>query len=552
MPRHLPQRATGEIASLRLRGGVWATLGILCAAASSGDSPAVAPGRYLAAAGDCISCHTRPGGAPFAGGLAFETPFGTIYSSNITPDAQTGIGRWSAGDLRRAMHEGIARDGSHLFPAFPYTSFTRVSDADIAAIYAYLRTVPAVRYTPPRNGMLFSMRWPMALWKSLHFEPGRFATDAAKPPEWNRGAYLVEGLGHCGACHTPRNWLYAEQAARAFQGGALQAPVSKDKQRRWSAIDLTSSPQGLGPWSIADLTQYFQTGVSPRAGAFGPMNEVIVNSLRLLAPEDLRAMAVYLKGLPGRAYEGEAVSPQRASTGAPIYKARCEKCHGRSGRGGFFSGPPVAGSAVVQAEDPASLINIIIYGPETPREISYGAWETMPSYGDVLDDAQIQALGEIRPVGPHLRLGVTAGNHVLESPLRLGRGHRQHLQVHGEIVGRRLLREDHADGAHLLTHRLHDMRAIVDDILVVRAAHRRSAREDTENKQGAVLVHVNSSAACAPRIAMALLVHRPAHDHAVATGRPPGILREERAAAAGLVRHGGQARIVEQSGGALH
>lgn len=375
---------------MRLRTWVWAILGVLGAAAAA--APPVAQNYYLATAGNCVSCHTRPGGAPFAGGLAFDTPLGTIYSTNITPDVQTGIGAWSAADLRRAMHEGLARDGSHLFPAFPYTSFTKVSDADVAAIYAYLRTVPAVRYTPPGNGALFSMRWPLAAWNGWFFQPGRYRADAAKSAEWNRGAYLVEGLGHCGACHTPRNWLLAEQSARAYQGGNLQSVVSKDKRRRWSAVDLTSSPQGLGPWSITDLTQYFQTGVSARAGTFGPMNEVIVNSLRLLAPEDLRAIAVYLKSLPGRSYSGETVSPQLASIGAPIYKARCEKCHGRSGRGGFFSGPPVAGSAVVQAGDPASLINIIIYGAETPHEISYGAWETMPSYGDVLDDAQIQAL----------------------------------------------------------------------------------------------------------------------------------------------------------------
>ena len=390
MSRHLPQRTTREIASLRLHKRVWVILSVLGAAASA--APAVAQSKYLATAGDCVSCHTRSGGAPFAGGLAFDTPFGTIYSTNITPDVQTGIGSWSAGDLRRAMHEGIARDGSQLFPAFPYTSFTRVSDADVAAIYGYLRTVPAVRYTPPDNGTLLSMRWPLAAWKGLFFEPGRYRANPAKPVEWNRGAYLVEGLGHCGTCHTPRNWLYAEQSAKAYQGGAVQAAVAKGKRRRWSAVDLTSSPQGLGPWSITDLTQYFQTGVSARAGTFGPMNEVIVNSLRFLAPEDLRAMAMYLKSLPGRAYAGKTVSPQMVSSAAPIYKARCEKCHGRSGHGGFFSGPPLAGSAVVQAEDPASLINIIIYGPETPHEISYGAWETMPSYGDVLDDGQIQAL----------------------------------------------------------------------------------------------------------------------------------------------------------------
>ena len=378
--------------------GAAVLLGTAARAASlaSGAASAVAAtaeqGRYLAAAGNCVSCHTRPGGAPFAGGLAFLTPFGTIYSTNITPDVQTGIGSWSATDLRRAMQQGTDRNDAHLFPAFPYTSFTRVSDADISAIYAYLRTLPAVRYRPPDNGMWFAMRWPMVLWNGLFFRAGRFAITWSRSAEWNRGAYLIEGLGHCGGCHTPRNLLLAEQADKAYQGGTLQGAVTKHKVRRWSAVDLTASPRGLGSWSITELTQYFQTGVSARAGSFGPMNEVIVNSLRLLAPEDLHAMALYLKSLPARAYTDEPVSPQLVSNGAPIYQARCEKCHGRSGRGGLFSGPPLAGSAVVQAEDPASLINITLYGPDTPQALSYGAWETMPDYGGVLDDAQIAAL----------------------------------------------------------------------------------------------------------------------------------------------------------------
>ena len=349
-------------------------------------------GRYLANAGNCVSCHTRPGGAPFAGGVPFVTPLGTIYSTNITPDVLTGIGSWSVADLRRAMQHGVARNGDYLFPAFPYVSFTKVSDADITAIYAYLRTLPAVRYRPPDNGVMFAMRWPMLLWNSLYFKPERFAISLAGTGEWNRGAYLVEGLGHCGACHTPRNLLLAELPAEAYQGGTLQAAVSRQQVRRWSAVDLTASPRGLGAWSVTELTQYLQTGVSSRAGSFGPMNEVIVNSLRLLSADDLHAMAVYLKSLPARSYTDEPVSSGLMSQGAPIYKARCEKCHGRSGRGGLFSGPPLAGSAVVQAQDPASLINIIVYGPEAPRAVSYGDWESMAAFGGVLDDAQIAAV----------------------------------------------------------------------------------------------------------------------------------------------------------------
>jgi len=382
-------------------------LGLLCAAALLADTAragrtlggaasemAATPeqGRYLVAAGNCVSCHTRPGGTPFAGGLPFSTPVGVIYSTNITPDVQTGIGSWTAADLRRAMQHGVARNGDHLFPAFPYTAFTKVSDADIQAIYAYLRTLPAVSYRPPGNGLPFAMRWPMVLWNRLFFKPGRFGINLTQSAEWNRGAYLVAGLGHCGSCHTPRNLLLAEQSERAYHGGVLQAPVTDKQERRWSAVDLTNSARGLGAWSVAELAQYFQTGVSARAGAFGPMNDVIVNSLKLLAPEDLHAMAVYLKSLPARVYEDERVPAQQLSEGAPIYKARCEKCHGRSGRGGLFTGPPLAGSAIVQAEDPASLINVILYSPAMAEQVTYGGWDNMPAYATILNDAQIAAV----------------------------------------------------------------------------------------------------------------------------------------------------------------
>ena len=353
---------------------------------------AVERGKYLADAGNCISCHTRPGGDPFTGGVPFETPFGTIYSTNITPDMETGIGRWTAEDLRRAMQEGLGPNGRRLLPAFPYTSYTKVTDADVAAIYAYLRTLKPIRNQTPKNGFLVSQRWAMALWNAAFFVPGRYVPDSNKSAEWNRGAYLVEGLGHCGACHTPRNSFMAEQAQRAYQGGAMSAAVAGNKVRRWSAVNLTSAKHGLGSWSVDDLTKYLRVGFSARAGTFGPMNEVVVNSLMKLKAEDVRAMAVYLKSLDGPEYTGESVSPSMAKMGESTYIDRCKKCHSESGRGGIFSAPPLAGSAIVQAEDPASLINIILYGPELPKEVSFGAWGTMQNYGDVLSNAEVAAL----------------------------------------------------------------------------------------------------------------------------------------------------------------
>jgi alcohol dehydrogenase (quinone), cytochrome c subunit len=393
----LPRRSSSPIAI-----ALFVALIGTCAISRSDDSASAAPtpttstpverGRYLAAAGNCFSCHTREGGAPFTGGVAFETPLGTIYSTNITPDKDTGIGDWKLADLRRAMHEGIAADGGALFPAFPYPSYTKVSDADVAAIYAFLRTLQPVKYTVPDNSAWFWMRWPMRIWNAMFFKPGRYTANASKDDEWNRGAYLVEGLGHCSACHTPRNWAMAEIPERAFQGGVLLDKVTHHQRREWSAVDLTQSKHGIASWSVNDLTKYLHTGFSARAGTFGPMNEVIVNSLKKLDEQDVRAMAVYLKSLPARAYTGAKVTEEQAKAGAAIYEEHCEECHSSSGRGGIFKAPPVAGSAIVQADNPASLVNVLLHGPSQPKEVSFGSWETMPAFADKLSDQEIVAV----------------------------------------------------------------------------------------------------------------------------------------------------------------
>ena len=361
--------------------------------ATTGPVPdTIARGKYLAAAGDCVSCHTRHDGADFSGGVGFETPLGTIYSSNLTPDNETGIGTWTAADLRSAMHEGIGRGGRRLFPAFPYTSFTKVSDQDVDAIYAYLRTLKAVRYSPPANGILFTQRWAMALWNALFFDRGRFRPDAKQTAEWNTGAYLVQGLGHCGACHTPRNTLLAEVADQAFAGGTVADAVAPGKTRGWFAVNLTPAHNGLASWSVDDLAKYLKTGFSPRAGAFGPMVDVVANGTMQLTSEDVRAMSVYVKSLPAQKEKDRPVVAGSTQSGGAIYKERCEKCHASSGRGGFLTGPPLAGSAVVQADDPSSLINIILYGQGTAKNLPSSAWETMKPYADVLSDEDVAAV----------------------------------------------------------------------------------------------------------------------------------------------------------------
>ncbi len=374
----------------RAQGGAQAS-GAGSAAPRTADST-IQQGKYLAAAGDCASCHTRPGGAAFSGGVPVITKLGTIYSSNITPDDQTGIGAWSLDDFRTAMHDGIAPGGRHLFPAFPYTSFTRVSDADVAAIYAYLRTLQPVRYAPPADSLLFRQRWAMAFWNPLFFKSGRFEPDPRQSGQWNRGAYLVEGLGHCDACHSPRNFFMAEQTSRAYSGGTFDEQVPGGQTRRWSAVNLTSSRTGLAAWSVDNLAGYLKTGFSLRAGVFGPMNDVVDRSLRNLSDDDVHAMAVYLKSLPPQR-SGEAAPPKAAVTaGARLYSDNCEECHMSSGRGGLFSAPPLSASAVVQAGDPASLINIILYGPDQPQDIKLGGWETMKPYRNDLSDAEIAAV----------------------------------------------------------------------------------------------------------------------------------------------------------------
>ncbi len=359
---------------------------------------AVESGRYLAQAANCVSCHTASNGKPFAGGKAFATTYGfigNVYSSNITPDRETGIGSWTEADFIRAMRLGIAPDDKHLFPAFPYTAFTKLTTPDIKALYAYLRTVPPVRAVPPSNSFWFRQRWAVGLWKKLYFKPGAVAPKATESDAWNRGSYLVEALGHCSACHTPRNVLLAERSDAHLMGGAQIDEVEPGKHRRWSAPNLTSAESGLGPWSADELKKYLKTGHSRRAGAFGPMNEVIANSLQHLTNTDIAAMALYLKSLAANENSPrETLSEEAHAAGQALYDEHCEECHLSSGRGGFRKAPPVAGNAIVQAQDAASLINVILYGatPAADLPASFDAWEDMPGFKDDMTDAEVAQL----------------------------------------------------------------------------------------------------------------------------------------------------------------
>ena len=356
-------------------------------------------GEYLAAAGNCLSCHTNGDDNPFAGGLAFETPFGTIYSTNITSDPENGIGGWSLEDFTNAVRLGEAPDGKHYYPVFPYTSFAKVSDEDVAAIYAYLKTVAPVKSTPPANDLSFpySQRWALGLWKWMYFDASSFEPQRSQSEEWNRGAYLVEGLGHCSMCHTPRNFVGANDASLAMTGGTYMTRV-EGKLSAWSAPNLTSADVGLAMWTVDDITDYLKLGVSHRAGVFGPMNEVVVNSTRHLSKEDVGAMAVYLKSLPANSQDsGEPATADVLRAGSLQYDIHCGSCHLPTGEGSPEQGPPLIGSPVVLDVDPASLINITLYGAQTPHtppsdEWASRTWIRMDPYDNLLDDEQVANL----------------------------------------------------------------------------------------------------------------------------------------------------------------
>ena len=351
------------------------------------DDP-VALGRYLVDAGDCQSCHTAPGGTPFAGARGIRTPFGIIYSANITPDPKTGIGTWSEADFYRAMHKGIAHGGKNLYPAFPYTYFTRMSRPDVDAIYAYLRTLPPTYQVKPANKLPFplNIRPLMAIWNALFFKPGEFRPNPAMSAEWNRGAYLVWGPGHCGGCHTPKNLLLADRNGHALQGAKLND---------WVALDLTEDPRkGLAGWSNGDVVEFLRSGRNAHAAASGSMQEVIYYSTSRMSDSDLAAIATYLKQLPPRRRMKGFNPPSAAAmtAGEAIYTDTCAACHGANGEGQPRTFPPIAGDASVQARDPTTIVRIILAGSRSVPTPAAPTPLAMPAFDWKLDDSEVAAV----------------------------------------------------------------------------------------------------------------------------------------------------------------
>jgi mono/diheme cytochrome c family protein len=361
---------------------------LLCTASSLGAEPStetIAKGKALTEAGDCASCHTTDPSKPFAGGKRIETPFGGIYSANLTPDRDTGLGQWNDEDFLRAMRFGVAPDGSRYYPAFPYPHFTKLTRQDVLSIRAYLGTLPPVRNAPPAP----QLRWPlnhrvlMRAWNFLFFRPGISEPDQNKSAEWNRGAYLVEGLSHCGACHTPKNFLGAEKRNERFTGGAVDG---------WFAPRLDGAMRtGLKSWSVDDVVEYLQSGRNAHSHAGGPMAEVVLNSTSRMTDSDVRAMAVYLKSLPVAVPEPAVTppSPEQMAHGEKLYRGACIACHELDGSSAPRIYPPLPGNANLQSADPSSTLRIILDGAQTittPRAPNAGS---MPAYAKQWSDQEI-------------------------------------------------------------------------------------------------------------------------------------------------------------------
>jgi len=367
------------------------------AAAAAGidkqDFKQIERGRYLAIVGDCAACHTPPGsGHAYAGGRAIETPFGELLAPNITPDPLTGIGAWSDEEFIDAITKGIGRNGTHLYPAMPYTYYTKVTRDDALAIRAYLNTVPAVHNPVTADQLPFplNIRASMIAWNSLFFTPGEFRQRADKSEEWNRGAYLAEGLGHCGLCHTPKNLLGGDKTSERLQGYALQG---------WFAADITNDRRrGVGDWSVDEIASYLKSGHGRNTFGTGLMAETIGQSTSHMTDADLKAMAIYLKDPPdSRADESQnqaKVASDRADLkiGAKIYLDECAGCHAADGKGSAGLFPTLAGSTIVQQTDPTSLMHIVLRGARSVATSLAPTAPAMPQFAWVLTDDQVAAV----------------------------------------------------------------------------------------------------------------------------------------------------------------
>ena len=359
------------------------------------DANLIARGAYLARAGNCMACHTARGGQSYAGGLGIATPFGTVFSSNLTPDAGTGLGSWSAADFWRALHNGRSKSGRLLYPAFPYTGYTRVTRDDSDALFAYLRSLPAA----PQANQPHALRFPyqsqaaLAVWRALYFSPGVYAPDAGRNAEWNRGAYLVTGLGHCSACHSARDALGGTRAGKALDLAGGLIPM-----QNWYAPSLASPQEaGVADWSPDEIVGLLKNGVSPRASVTGPMAEVVLRSTQYLTPDDLGAMAQYLKALPAShpasappiAPAPPAMAGFDRAQAAKLSERHCAQCHGDQGLGVANAYPALAGNRAVTMAAMENLVQIVLNGGYAPATAGNPRPFGMPPFVLVLSDSEV-------------------------------------------------------------------------------------------------------------------------------------------------------------------
>ena len=367
---------------------------ILCTAFSGAQAQSepsaetLARGKALATAGGCAACHTADPAKPFAGGKRVDTAFGVLYSPNLTPDRETGLGAWSDDDFIRAFRHGVAPDGSSYYPAFPYLYFTKLTRQDLMAIRAYLATLAPFRNTHPAPQLRspLNYRVVMRAWDYFFFRPGIFEPDQQKSAEWNRGGYLVRGVAHCGACHTPKNFFVADKRGRAFGGGSVDG---------WFAPRLDGADRsGLKSWSVDDIVEYLSSGRNAKSHADGPMAQVVLNSTSQMSDTDVRAIAVYLMDLPAGAAEPAIAPPPAAemAAGKALYDRACVACHEADGSGAPRIYPPLPGNANLQSADSSSTLRIILDGAQTmttPRAPNAGS---MPGYAKQWSDQEIAAV----------------------------------------------------------------------------------------------------------------------------------------------------------------
>jgi mono/diheme cytochrome c family protein len=342
-------------------------------------------GRYQAILGDCAACHSKEGGKSLAGGNPLQTPFGPIVPPNITPDKETGIGNWSEEDFRRMMRTGIGHDGIRLYPAMPYPAYTKMNDQDLSDLWKYLQTVEPVSNAVEANQLPFPFNIRLSLlgWNMLNFTEGEFKPDPTKSAEWNRGKYIVDGAGHCSACHSPKNLMGADKSSEFLQGASLQG---------WFAPDITNSDHtGLGTWTNEDIVTYLKTGTNSKTVASGPMAEAVQNSTSKMEDSDLKAIAEYLKSIPGdQNAPAQVIIDQRImASGQAVYRDNCSACHGSDGKGAMPLFPALAGNQIVMQKSSETLSHLILFGSQGVGTSAQPTTPSMPSLAWRLSDKQI-------------------------------------------------------------------------------------------------------------------------------------------------------------------